>query len=106
MSWRRLRRDLTALVGYAVIAVAFSWPLVLHLSTYLTGPPDGDTGVYASLAINGAGQPRVAFLAAREDVGMTGTRRSVLRLAVTSSGTPTAQTDWTLRDIDAVSLLP
>ena len=46
MSWRRLRRDLTALVGYAVIAVAFSWPLVLHLGTYLTGPPDGDTGVY------------------------------------------------------------
>src|SRR4026209_1939596 len=46
MSWRRLRRELTALVGYAVIAVAFSWPLVLHLGTYLTGPPDGDTGVY------------------------------------------------------------
>ncbi len=67
---------------------------------------DGDTGLYASLAMNAAGHPRVAFLSAREDVGTTGTRRSVLKLAVTSSGTPTAQTDWTLRDIDAVSLLP
>jgi hypothetical protein len=46
MSWRRFRWDLAAVIGYAVIAVAFSWPLVLHLSTYLTGPPDGDTGVY------------------------------------------------------------
>jgi hypothetical protein len=46
MSWRRFRRDCAAVLGYAVIAVAFSWPLVLHLSTHLTGPPDGDTGVY------------------------------------------------------------
>ena len=46
MSWRGFRRDWAALLGYAVIAVAFSWPLVLHFGTYLTGPPDGDTGVY------------------------------------------------------------
>lgn len=46
MSWRGFRQDLAALLGYAFIAVAFSWPLVLHLNTFLTGPPDGDTGVY------------------------------------------------------------
>jgi len=46
MSWRGFRRDWAAVLGYAVIAVAFSWPLVLHFGTYLTGPPDGDTGVY------------------------------------------------------------
>lgn len=28
------------------LAVAFSWPLPLHLSTHLTGAPSGDTGVY------------------------------------------------------------
>ncbi len=46
MRWRGFRRDWMAVLGYAVIAVAFSWPLVLHFSTHLTGPPDGDTGVY------------------------------------------------------------
>ena len=35
-----------ALVAYATVALAFSWPLPLHLSTHLTGDPDGDTGVY------------------------------------------------------------
>lgn len=35
-----------ALVAYAIAAVAFSWPLVTHLSTHLTGRPSGDTGVY------------------------------------------------------------
>lgn len=35
-----------ALLAYLTVAVAFSWPLALHLSTHLTGPPDGDTGVY------------------------------------------------------------
>jgi hypothetical protein len=33
-------------MAYAVVAVAFSWPLPLHLSTHLTGDPSGDTGVY------------------------------------------------------------
>lgn len=28
------------------LAVAFSWPLPLHISTHLTGSPSGDTGVY------------------------------------------------------------
>ena len=31
---------------FCALAVAFSWPLPLHLSTHLTGPPSGDTGVY------------------------------------------------------------
>jgi hypothetical protein len=35
-----------ALAGYVVVALAFTWPLPLHLSSALTGSPDGDTGVY------------------------------------------------------------
>ena len=35
-----------ALAGYVVVALAFVWPLPLHLDTHLTGPPGGDTGVY------------------------------------------------------------
>lgn len=44
------RRDLgprfAVVVGYAVVALTFSWPLPLHLGTALTGNPGGDTGVY------------------------------------------------------------
>ena len=29
-----------------LLALAFTWPLVLHLDTHLTGPVGGDTGVY------------------------------------------------------------
>jgi len=35
-----------ALLGYAVAAVAFTWPLTANLGTHLTGSPAGDTGVY------------------------------------------------------------
>jgi hypothetical protein len=35
-----------AAVGYVACAVVFSWPLVAHLGTALTGSPTGDTGVY------------------------------------------------------------
>jgi hypothetical protein len=42
----RLRIALAAACGYAALALAFSWPLPLHMATHLTGPPDGDTGVY------------------------------------------------------------
>jgi hypothetical protein len=33
-------------VGYVCCALAFAWPLPLHLGTTLTGDPGGDTGVY------------------------------------------------------------
>ena len=47
MNWRRgAGLHLAVLAGYIATALVFSWPLVLHLSTTLTGPPDGDTGVY------------------------------------------------------------
>ena len=39
-------RHVYAIVGYALAALALSWPLPLHLSTHLTGSPSGDTGVY------------------------------------------------------------
>jgi hypothetical protein len=35
-----------ALTGYALVALAFVWPLPLQLGTFVTGSPDGDTGVY------------------------------------------------------------
>jgi len=34
------------LAAYVVVAIAFSWPLPLNMSTHLTGVPGGDTGVY------------------------------------------------------------
>jgi hypothetical protein len=41
-----LRREAAALLGYVCVAIGFSWPLTLHLSSALLGPPDGDIGVY------------------------------------------------------------
>lgn len=35
-----------ALLAFGLLAIAFTWPLPLHLSTHLTGTVDGDTGVY------------------------------------------------------------
>jgi hypothetical protein len=32
--------------GYVFVALAFAWPLPLHLATAFTGDPGGDTGVY------------------------------------------------------------
>lgn len=43
---RRRRSHVYALLGYAAVAVAFTWPLTTHISTHLTGSPAGDTGVY------------------------------------------------------------
>ena len=31
---------------FALVALAFAWPLPLHMGTHLTGDPGGDTGVY------------------------------------------------------------
>jgi hypothetical protein len=31
---------------YLIVAMVQAWPLPLHLSSHLTGPPSGDTGVY------------------------------------------------------------
>jgi hypothetical protein len=42
----RVARHAGAVAAYGVMALAFTWPLVLHLSTRLTGSPGGDTGVY------------------------------------------------------------
>jgi hypothetical protein len=33
-------------MAYAVVAIAFNWPLPLNLGTHLTGPPESDAGVY------------------------------------------------------------
>jgi hypothetical protein len=44
--WKSLYPHVRALLAYAALAVAFTWPLPLHMATHLTGPPEGDTGVY------------------------------------------------------------
>jgi hypothetical protein len=41
-----IRRHLYAVLAYALLAVVYSWPLLLSLSSRLTGPPGGDTGIY------------------------------------------------------------
>jgi hypothetical protein len=44
-----MRRDaprVAVVVGYVLVAIAFLWPLPLHLGSALTGDPGGDTGVY------------------------------------------------------------
>ena len=46
IQWSRRRCHFYALLGYAAIAVLFTWPLVPNISTHLTGSPAGDTGVY------------------------------------------------------------
>ena len=43
---RPWRTHAAVLLGYIAVAIAFSWPLPLHLGTALTGGPGGDTGVY------------------------------------------------------------
>src|SRR4029453_13912058 len=43
---RPRHRGLTAFVGYMCVAVAFVWPLPLHLGSALLGPVGSDAGVY------------------------------------------------------------
>ena len=43
---RALAPRLAVVIGYVLAALAFTWPLPIHLSTHLTGDPGGDTGVY------------------------------------------------------------
>ena len=42
----RLAPGVAVVLGYVCVALAFAWPLPLHLATSLTGDPGGDTGVY------------------------------------------------------------
>ncbi len=46
MTRRAWLPHLAAVLGYVCVAVAFSWPLLPHITTHLTGDPGGDTGVY------------------------------------------------------------
>ncbi len=44
---RRVRASQLAVVlGYVLVASAFTWPLPIQLGTHLTGDPGGDTSVY------------------------------------------------------------
>jgi hypothetical protein len=43
VSWRR---GACVLAAFLLLATVQAWPLPMHLSTHLTGPPTGDTGVY------------------------------------------------------------
>jgi hypothetical protein len=46
LALRGCRIHVAALAGYVAIALAFSWPLPIHLSTHLSGPVDTDAGIY------------------------------------------------------------
>ena len=46
MRFAFFRQGVLALCAYALLAVAQSWPLPLHMGTHLTGEPSGDAGVY------------------------------------------------------------
>ena len=46
MPARLAARHIAAIVGYVSLAVAFAWPLPLHLGSMLPGSVGGDTGVY------------------------------------------------------------
>src|SRR6186997_2735278 len=43
---RLIAPRLLVLGSFVVVAIAFAWPLPLHMGTHLTGDPGGDTGVY------------------------------------------------------------
>ena len=43
---RQIAPRVLVLGSFALVAIAFAWPLPLHLGTHLTGDPGGDTGVY------------------------------------------------------------
>ena len=43
---RRVSPRIAVVFGYVCVALAFTWPLPLHLGTALTGDPAGDAGVY------------------------------------------------------------
>jgi len=43
---RGLASQLAVVLGYVLVASAFTWPLPLQLGTHLTGDPGGDTSVY------------------------------------------------------------
>lgn len=46
MCWRLWSSRIGVFLGYVSVAVLFSWPLPMHLSSAFTGNPGGDTGVY------------------------------------------------------------
>lgn len=46
MRFTSVRRGLAVFAVFLAVSLGASWPLPLHLSTHLTGAPEGDTGVY------------------------------------------------------------
>ena len=43
---RQIAPRVLVVVGFALAALCFAWPLPLQMGTHLTGDPGGDTGVY------------------------------------------------------------
>lgn len=43
---REYASQLAVVLGFVLVAAAFTWPLLSNLGTHLTGDPGGDTGVY------------------------------------------------------------
>ncbi len=66
------------------------------------GSAIGDTGLYASIALDAGRRPVIAYLAAREVRGSS--RISALRIAFARTATPTGAADWATRDLDTYDL--
>lgn len=60
---------------------------------YIVDEGDGESGYFASMTIDSAGNPAIAYLALGIDDGM-GHRKTELRLARGNSATPTSGGDW------------
>lgn len=64
----------------------------------------GTAGYYNSLTFDRMERPIIAFLTLRE--GTATARKSSLRIALTSTLTPRAISDWVVRDLTVVNLVP
>lgn len=94
-----MRRHSLALFGYVCVALAFSWPLPVHLATALLGPVSGDTGVYVwNLWVF-----RHAIVAHREMPFYT---LEILSLSLSQALPLTLQNYTTIANVIAFPLLP
>jgi hypothetical protein len=69
----------------------------------IEGEGRGDTGLFASIALDAQDRPVIAYLSARENAN-NGQPRSVLRLAFSSTAAPSAPANWSTRDIETFDL--
>ncbi|MCC7382104.1 MAG: hypothetical protein IT384_09750 [Deltaproteobacteria bacterium] len=85
---------------HAALKYAVSTSTGWRVHTISTEP---ESGLYASIALDDAERPMIAYLTARADAG-AGARKSVLRIALSSTTSPASDADWDIRDLESASL--